>query len=102
MRFSEDVSRSLNTGDLRLKNLSNSSLITYAGMKMTYDAKTNTATWTINTDMAEVTYKVMLSWSQVSDADGNNLDGNGDGNAGPDHVMYIAPSEIAAINSAAG
>ena len=101
MRFSEDVSRSLNTGDLRLKNLSDSSLITYANMKMSYDADTDTATWSINTDMAEVTYKVMLSWSQVADADGNNLDGNGDGAAGPDHVLYIAPSEVAAINGGA-
>jgi len=67
-------------------------------MKMTYDAKTNTATWAINTDMAEANYKVMISWSQVSDADGNQLDGNGDGQSGPDHVMYIAPSEIAAIS----
>jgi hypothetical protein len=43
----------------------------------------------------------MLSWSEVSDADGNKLDGNGDGKPGLDHVMYIAPSEVAAINSAA-
>jgi hypothetical protein len=70
-------------------------------MKMTYDKQTNTATWSIDTDLAEVTYKVMLSWTEVRDADGNTLDGNGDGESGPDHVMYIAASDIAGINSIA-
>jgi hypothetical protein len=37
----------------------------------------------------------------VSDADGNKLDGNGNGQPGPDHVMHIAPSEVAAITTAA-
>ena len=97
-RFSEDVSRSLNTGDLRLKNLSNSALITYANMTMSYDKETNTAVWSIHTDIPLATYKVMISWSCVRDAAGNTLRGNSGDESTPDHVMYIAPSELAAIN----
>jgi hypothetical protein len=38
----------------------------------------------------------MLSWTEVRDAAGNTLDGDVDGDASPDHVVYLAPSEIAA------
>jgi hypothetical protein len=101
VKFTEDVSASLNTGDLRLKNTKTGELITYSSMTLSYDKNTNTATWSIDAPIAEANYKVMLSWGVVSDAAGNKLDGNGDGDAGDDHVFYISASEIAAITQIA-
>ncbi|MEA2709444.1 MAG: hypothetical protein QOF78_2045 [Phycisphaerales bacterium] len=101
MKFSEDVSRSLNTSDLRLKNTKDNTLIPYDVMKMSYDRATNTATWSFRQDVPAADYKVMLSWHVVEDAAGNNLDGNHDGSSGPDHVMYIAAAEIAGVSTTA-
>jgi hypothetical protein len=101
MRFREDVSMSLNTSDLRLKNEQTVTLIPNSQMKMSYDKSTNTATWTFSEPIPSADYKVMLSAPVVSDAAGNKLDGNGDGIAGDDYVMRISAEEMLAAASLA-
>ena len=47
-QFSEDVSASLEPGDLVLENLTTAETIDPGVMTVTYDSATNTATWTFN------------------------------------------------------
>ena len=101
VRFSEDVSESLSISDMRLKNTKTGSLISYNVMRMTYDGATNTATWSFTDPLPVADYKVMLGGGLVLDADGNKLDGNGDGEAGDDHILKISAAEMTEANALA-
>ncbi len=88
--FSENVSASLQNGDLKLRNTTTNTLIASALTSTTYDALNNTATWTFPGIAGGIlpngNYRVTFTAGDVLDAAGNVLDGNGDFIAGDDFV----------------
>ena len=77
-QFSEDVSASLEPGDLVLENLTTAETIDPGVMTVTYDSATNTATWTFNfpgpffESLPDGNYCATLPAAAVEDPGGNN------------------------------
>ena len=85
--FSEDVSASLDKLDLTLLNTSTATLVDLTPSSVAWDSGTNTAIWdltgaTIDTGFHTATLLAV----GISDASGNQLDGNGDMTDGDDFV----------------
>jgi Chitobiase/beta-hexosaminidase C-terminal domain/CotH kinase protein/Lamin Tail Domain/PKD domain len=87
VKFSEDVSASLQSGDLTVLNQTTGQPVGAADMTVAWDAPTSTATWTINVPLADGNYLATLSGAGVTDAANNSLDGDGDGVAGGDFTL---------------
>jgi hypothetical protein len=90
-RFSKNVSASLQKEDLVLQNLTaGSTVVASTAMAMTYDAVSNTATWTfpgLSGGMLPVgRFRATLSAVSINAPGAGNLDGNGDGAAGDNYV----------------
>lgn len=96
VKFSEDVSKSMNLSDMRMKNVKTFELIAYDQMSFSYDKSTNIGTWTFNKPLPIADYKVIVSAAGVTDAAGNHLDGNNTGRGGDDHMFYVTSAELAA------
>jgi hypothetical protein len=86
--FSEDVSASLSAADLVLHNVTTNTDVPTAAIAMSYDAGTNTATFTVpglpGARLANGDYTATLVAAGITDAAGNALDGNADFVAGGD------------------
>jgi hypothetical protein len=80
--FDENVQASLSTSDLIVKNTSNGSVVSSSAMAVSYDTKSNVATFTFpnltNDKLASGTYSVSLPDQYVTDAAGNRLGGGKD------------------------
>ena len=78
-QFSEDVSASLEPGDLVLENLTTAATIDPGVMTLTYDSATNTATWTFNfpgpffESLPDGNYIATLPATAVEDRGCNNI-----------------------------
>jgi hypothetical protein len=76
IRFSENVSASLATGDLVLRNLTTSTTVPSSNLALSYDTATNTATFTFpgfNGILPDADYRATLPANSVTDPDGNPL-----------------------------
>lgn len=75
--FDDDVSASIDRADLQLVNLNTGEVFSSAGVAVTYDSKTNTATFTfpgaLNGRLAETEWRASLHRSGVFDDNGNRL-----------------------------
>ena len=82
-QFSEDVSASLEPGDLVLENLTTAATIDPGVMTLTYDSATNTATWTFNfpgpffESLPDGNYCATLPAAAVEDLGCNNPSSDG-------------------------
>lgn len=72
--FSEDVSASVNTKDLSLKNLSTGKVITPAGVY--WDATNRYARWRFASTIPAGNYRATINAANVQDASGNKLSSN--------------------------
>ena len=90
VRFSENVSASLSTGDFSIQLLGGGTLST-SRLRLGYDSRSNRATLTFdgNGELASGFYRLTLNADGVTDGSGNRLDGNNDGSAGGDFVMFF-------------
>ncbi len=98
MQFSKDVSASIRTSSLRLKDLQTKELVPYDHMRMTYDAATNTATWWFTEKLPIADYQAVVVAPGITDAAGNHLDGNADGQhtVFDDYSLVINASDMEA------
>jgi hypothetical protein len=85
--FSKDVSTQIHAGDLVLRNDTTGQTIDGSSLTLTYDATSQTATWTSATPWADGDYTATLSASGIHDLGGRALDGNGDGTGGDDYLL---------------
>lgn len=85
--FSEDVSASIGAGDLVLQNLTTGQTLPAGSFTLSYDAASNTATWTSASVLPDGDYKATLLAAGISDAASRALDGNGDGTSGDDYTL---------------
>jgi len=83
--FSKDVSASLDAADLVLQNLTTGQTLSADSFTLTYDASSNTTTWTSATVIPDGNYKATLQAAGIADALAQKLDGNGDGSSGDDY-----------------
>lgn len=92
LRFGEDVSASLAAGDFEIKRVGRETF-SPARLKLKYDHRAHRAFLTFDGtgsgELAGGLYKLVLRANGVSDGAGNRLDGNNDGAAGGDFVMYF-------------
>lgn len=92
LRFTEDVSASLAAGDFEIKRVGRETF-SPARLKLRYDRRANRAILTFDGagtgELGAGLYKLVLRSSGVIDGAGNKLDGNNDGAAGGDFVMYF-------------
>lgn len=86
--FSSDVSASLSTSAVQVKNLSTAATFSPAGLQ--YDKATNTATFAFRGALPNGRYQVTLLASAVADAAGHRLDGAGDGIPGSDYTFQFS------------
>ena len=90
VQFSEDVSATLDAGDLTLYDQTNGLPVNVAAATVSYDAGTNTATWDLAAvTLADAYYQATLSAAGIADPAGNLLDGDGDGSGGGDRVFQF-------------
>jgi hypothetical protein len=91
LRFSEDVSGTLSTDDLVLKNLTTGEVILPSALTMSYDAGERMATFAFpgvsGGQLAAGRYAVILRAAGVTDVRGNALDGNGNAVGGDDFFL---------------
>ncbi|HWP40395.1 MAG TPA: M36 family metallopeptidase, partial [Tepidisphaeraceae bacterium] len=91
LTFSEDVSASLSVEDLLLQNLTTGTTIPAANLSLVYNSATQSASLTFPEYPAGVlpngNYRLTVLASGVSDASGNPLDGDGDGQPGGNHTF---------------
>jgi hypothetical protein len=89
--FNDDVSASISAADLVLHNNTTNTTIDAAAQLVSYDAGTNTATFTFPglTDalLPDGDYTATIVAAGVTDAAGNPLDGNDDGVIGGDYAF---------------
>jgi len=80
--FSEDVAAALDVADLSIVNLTAGGAMAPADIELAYDPVTHTATWTFpglaGQTLADGNFVATLLASQITDAAGHALDGNGD------------------------
>jgi hypothetical protein len=89
--FSEEVSASLATSDFQLQRLGAETLTT-SRLRLNYDSRRNRATLSFAGNGGELTaglYRLVLRSDDVTDGAGNRLDGNFDGAAGGDYVIFF-------------
>ena len=93
VQFSSNVSASLGSDDLRLRNLNTNEMIAPADMAVDYDVTNQTARFTFpgltstGRSLANGNHAAMLVASGITDDSGQQLDGNGDG-AGGDSYLF--------------
>ncbi len=80
--FSENVWASLSVSDLSVQNLGSGAMATVSGLS--YDAVSNTATFSLAGLLADGNYRATLGAGGISDVPGNGLDGDGNGSGGDD------------------
>jgi len=90
-QFSKNVSGTLSTSDLALKNLTTSQSMSTADITLSYDSSNNTATFTFpglpRMLLPDGRYQATLLASGIQDASNVPLDGNGDGTGGDDAIF---------------
>jgi len=93
VQLSEDCSTSIDPACLSLRNVTTGTDIAAADMAVSYDAATNTATWTFpglpGGTLPDGNYTAKLLGSAVADLAGNPLDGNDDGTGGDDYAFDL-------------
>jgi hypothetical protein len=88
--FSGDVSESLGPEDLMLVNAATGANVDLSQARVSWDAATRTAVWDLSqVAMVEGKYVATLKTSGLRDAEGNQLDGDGDGIPGGDYTQTI-------------
>lgn len=88
--FSEDVSASLDAGDLSLHDDTNGVPVDLTGVAVSYNATTHTATWDLSAlSLDSGWYTATVAAAGVTDASGNSLDGDGDGTGGDDFATQL-------------
>jgi len=92
-RFSENVAASLSVGDFEVSRLGRERF-SPARLRLTYDQRTNRAILTFASptgsgELASGLYRLVLKSTGVTDGAGNRLDGDGNGTAGGNLVMYF-------------
>ncbi len=87
--FSEDVSGSLDAGDLAITEADTGQPVDLAGATVSWNPADRTATWTLLTSLEAGYYDVAIASAGVADADGNALDGDGDGTPGGDLTWLL-------------
>jgi hypothetical protein len=88
VRFDADVGGSLSVADVHVRNVSAGADV--APASLTWDAASKSAVITFASSvLADGNYTLSVSGSGVSDADGNLLDGDGDGLPGGDAIRWI-------------
>jgi hypothetical protein len=86
--FSSDVGASLGPEDFVVYNTSNDETYAVPAEGLTYDSETNTATLDLNAaGLDPGWYTITLLAAGVTDGEGTQLDGNGDGAPGDDLVV---------------
>jgi hypothetical protein len=89
--FNDDVSGSISAADLVLHNNTTNTTIDAAAQLVSYDAGTNTATFTFpglaDALLPDGDYTATIVAAGVTDAAGNPLDGNDDGVIGGDYAF---------------
>lgn len=97
LSFSEDVSGSIDVGDLGIVEDQTGLPVDMTGASVSYDALTDTATWDLSTlDLEYGYYTLVLSADGVTDGLGMALDGNADGVPGDDwstQVLVATPGD---------
>ena len=90
-RFSRDVSASLSTSDLLLRNLTQGTMIAADDVSLSYDHSNDTATITFpglpRMMLPDGRYRATLLASGIQDTTNVPLDGNGDGVGGDDAIF---------------
>ena len=90
--FSEDVSASLATLDFEVQRMGAETLTT-SRLRLGYDRRSNRATLTFgglgSGELSSGLYKLVLKSNGVTDGAGNKLDGDFNGAAGGDYVIYF-------------
>ncbi len=90
VRFSEDVSASLDAGDMIVRDAATGQTAA-APEAVAWDGGTRTGTWTFAAaDVPTGWYQTVISARRVYDPTGNRLDGDGDGTGGDPHVHTFA------------
>ncbi len=108
-QFSENVSASLDTNDLALVNQTTATTVPAANIALSYDAATNTATFTFpgyaNGVLPDGNYRATLFGAGISDAAGNAMTGDSilsdfalAGDANHDRIVDISDLGILAAN----
>ncbi len=99
LKFSSDVSASLNASDLDIRNPFN---VTYPATSVTWDAATKTARFVRSPALPDAAYTVSLKAGSVSNANGSNIgtfpitfrvirgDANNDDNVNFDDLLIVA------------
>jgi hypothetical protein len=91
MGFSEEVSASLGTSDFQVQRVGAETLTT-SRLRLSYDSRRNRATLSFAGSGGELTaglYRLVLRSDGVTDGAGNRLDGDFDGAAGGDYVIFF-------------
>lgn len=93
VQFSEDISTSLETSDVLIRNVDTHQTIDPSDINVVLDASGDRATFTFpgltGQTLPNGNYEVALSGSGIQDGDGNLLDGNGDGAGGDDYEFNL-------------
>jgi hypothetical protein len=87
--FSEDVADSLDAGDVTLTEADTGQPVDLAGATVSWNPADRTATWTLPAGLEAGYYDVTIASAHVADAEGNALDGDGDGTAGGDLTWQL-------------
>jgi hypothetical protein len=82
--FDTNVGASLAVEDLEIKNLTTNQ--TVVATNVSFDTQTNTAVFTLPTNLTDGNYTATLLAAGITDAGGQALDGNNDGTAGGNYV----------------
>jgi hypothetical protein len=86
-KFSKDVGASLGAQSLSLLNVTTGQSVPAVQLTMSYDGATQTATWQLPATLADGNYRATLVATAIADAQGGQLDGNGDGTGGDDATL---------------
>ncbi|HUU59189.1 MAG TPA: hypothetical protein VMZ50_06580, partial [Phycisphaerae bacterium] len=88
--FSEDVSSSIDVGDLTLFNDTAGAAVDMSQAAVSYDSGTNAARWDLTgLCLGAGYYTATLSAGGIMDVAGNGLDGDGDGAGGDDYSLSV-------------
>jgi hypothetical protein len=86
VRFSEDVASTVSVDDLVLRSEDGATAVNPSLMTMRYDPARHTATWSF-TNLPAGRYRATLLAAGITDAAGQQLDGNRDGTPGGDLAL---------------
>jgi hypothetical protein len=82
LQFGSDVGATVAKEDLAFVNRNTGQAVAASAIAFEYDAATHTATWRLAAGLADGHYRATMASSAVADAQGRELDGDGDGAAG--------------------